>query len=275
LSLLALSPLPALAQGTLETDLSNGCHWDNLTKELNCSGLGLTRVPYIHPNISGVLRQLNLVNNSLETLTIEDIQNFTEVTLLDLRSNNIRVIDDEVFSARYLPKLQQLFLSRNQLTRLPPNVFKLTGFMTLDLSYNNFKSPPRALSNTNQIATLLLNNNPFQGLMKDSLANISSLVTLELSACNLTINNVDPEVFSDFTSLRSLYLDLNHFPSLRRELFASIPSVRDLYLQHCGIETIERKAFKDLNSLNGLHMKQNNISELFPNTFLDLNMKTL
>jgi Leucine-rich repeat (LRR) protein len=221
------------------------------------------------------VRDLNLVNNSLETLTVEDIKNFTEVTLLDLRSNSLRVIDDEVFSARYLPKLQQLFLSRNLLTRLPHNVFQFTVFTTLNLSHNNFKYPPPALANTNQITTLLLNNNPFQGLQKDSLANISSLRTLELSACNLTMDNIAPEVFRDFTSLRALYLDLNHFPSIERDMFASIPSVRDLYLQQCGIESIGRRAFEDLQSLNGLHLSHNNISELYPNSFHFLSMKTL
>jgi Leucine-rich repeat (LRR) protein len=109
---------------------------------------------------------------------VEDIKDFAEVTLLDLRSNNIEVIDDQVFSARFLPKLQQLFLSGNQLSWLPPNTFQFTVFTTLDLSYNKFSYPPPALGKTHQIATLLLNNNPFQGLQKDSLANISSLVTL-------------------------------------------------------------------------------------------------
>lgn len=277
--LLAFSPLPVLAQDKVLIDgdgyLANGCRWDDLSLELNCSALGLRRVPYIHPNITGVTRQLNLVNNSLETLTVEDIKNFTEVTLLDLRSNSLRVIDDEVFSARYLPKLQQLFLSRNLLTRLPHNVFQFTVFTTLNLSHNNFKYPPPALANTNQITTLLLNNNPFQGLQKDSLANISSLRTLELSACNLTMDNIAPEVFRDFTSLRALYLDLNHFPSIERDMFASIPSVRDLYLQQCGIESIGRRAFEDLQSLNGLHLSHNNISELYPNSFHFLSMKTL
>ena len=52
------------------------------------------------------------------------------------------------------PLCHNSFLSKNQLTVLPPNVFKLTVFTTLDLSYNNFTYPPPALSNTNQIATL-------------------------------------------------------------------------------------------------------------------------
>ena len=60
--LLALSPLSALAQerALMNEDgfLQNGCRWDDQALELNCSALGLTRVPYIHPNISGVVRQL-------------------------------------------------------------------------------------------------------------------------------------------------------------------------------------------------------------------------
>ena len=60
--LLALSPLPALTQESSligeDGSLSNGCRWDDLALELNCSSLGLTRIPYIHPNVSGVMRQL-------------------------------------------------------------------------------------------------------------------------------------------------------------------------------------------------------------------------
>ena len=46
------------------------------------------------------------------------------------------------------------FLSRNQLSWLPPNVFQFTVFTMLDLSYNMFKYPPPALGSTSQIATL-------------------------------------------------------------------------------------------------------------------------
>ena len=57
--LLAFSPLPAFTQETDKNGyLPDGCRWDELALELNCSSLGLTRVPYIHPNVSGIMKQL-------------------------------------------------------------------------------------------------------------------------------------------------------------------------------------------------------------------------
>lgn len=60
--LLAFSPLPALTKECPQVDddgfLPNGCQWDNMSLELNCSSLGLTRVPYVPPCVSGVMRQL-------------------------------------------------------------------------------------------------------------------------------------------------------------------------------------------------------------------------
>ena len=61
LSSLTLSPALTLAQGTQDDGdglLSNGCRWDDRNFVLTCADLGLTQVPYIHPNISGVLQQL-------------------------------------------------------------------------------------------------------------------------------------------------------------------------------------------------------------------------
>ena len=60
--LLAISPLPALAQEKVLTDkdviLPNGCLWNNVTFELNCSQLGLTRIPPIDLSISETATQL-------------------------------------------------------------------------------------------------------------------------------------------------------------------------------------------------------------------------
>lgn len=60
--LIILSPLPALGQDTsgLDADgvLENGCHWDNLSYVLDCSSLGLDRVPTVNNSISYVARHL-------------------------------------------------------------------------------------------------------------------------------------------------------------------------------------------------------------------------
>ena len=61
--LVILSPLPALGQGTsaaLDADgtLDNGCRWDNLSYALDCSSLGLDRVPTVNSSISYIAKHL-------------------------------------------------------------------------------------------------------------------------------------------------------------------------------------------------------------------------
>lgn len=73
--LLALSPLPALAQEAFVIDgdgfLPNGCRWNARNLDLNCSGLGLTRVPHIHPNVSGVVQKLWVVYIGMKCVILD------------------------------------------------------------------------------------------------------------------------------------------------------------------------------------------------------------
>jgi Leucine-rich repeat (LRR) protein len=165
------------------------------------------------------MRQLNLVNNSLEKVTVEDIKDFAEVTLLDLRSNNIEVIDDQVFSARFLPKLQQLFLSGNQLSWLPPNTFQFTVFTTLDLSYNKFSYPPPALGKTHQIATLNLVNNSLEKVTVEDIKDFAEVTLLDLRSNNIEV--IDDQVFSArfLPKLQQLFLSGNQLSWLPPNTF--------------------------------------------------------
>lgn len=62
LFLAAFSPLLVLAEEDVVLDengyLPNGCLWDDLQLELNCSSLGLTSVPHVPSSISGQVKQL-------------------------------------------------------------------------------------------------------------------------------------------------------------------------------------------------------------------------
>lgn len=58
-----------------------------------------------------------------------------------------------------LNHLTALYLSKNSLTRVPPDISKLKNLIHLDLSYNKLRSLPTELGDMIQLRELLLNHN--------------------------------------------------------------------------------------------------------------------
>ena len=58
-----------------------------------------------------------------------------------------------------LSHLTALYLSKNNLTRVPPDIAKLKNLIHLDLSYNKLRSLPTELGDMIQLRELLLNHN--------------------------------------------------------------------------------------------------------------------
>lgn len=184
-----------------------------------------------------------------------------------------------------------LDLSKMELSVVPQAVFKLRHLSSLDLSNNQIKTLPAAISSL-QLEHLELSGNPL-GKLPKPLFSVRSLRYLGLGDCGLHV--LDPEIgrlrsletlaitnnrvtglpasFADLKALRRLVLDRNplkHFPP---EVLGLV-DLEVLYAIGCGIASLP-SAIHDLRGLEELYLNDNLLSEL-PNEIGDLsNLRSL
>ena len=132
---------------------------------------------------------------------------FTFITRLDLDSNHIAVLPDEIGA---LTKLKHLGLNFNKLTTLPPSIGSLTALKTLWLHGNKLTAVPTTIGGMTALTTLTLGGNELVTL-PDSIGELTGLETLSLNNNKLAIL---PDSIGQLTGLTKLYLNNNNLTRL-------------------------------------------------------------
>ena len=141
----------------------------------------------------------------IETLFVLDLSSLHYGSESNLNSND--------FSG--LSNLKILNLSNNRIRILPEGVFNtLTALVELDLSDNIISDlSEKIFSELSSLQILKLNNNPIGNLLEEVFNSLTSLIELDLG--NISISNLHLETFSSLTSLQVLRLNnppLQGFP---------------------------------------------------------------
>ncbi|MEH2096112.1 COR domain-containing protein, partial [Nostoc sp.] len=102
------------------------------------------------------LTQLDLRSNQITQIP-EAIANLTNLTQLDLRSNQITQIPEAIAN---LTNLTQLHLSSNQITQIPEAIANLTNLTELNLFDNQITQIPEAIESLPKLKKLDLRGNP-------------------------------------------------------------------------------------------------------------------
>lgn len=85
------------------------------------------------------ITELSLTSNRLNGNIPSEIDNLTEITVLDLNDNNLSSLPPEIGN---LSRLTLLSLKGNSLTSLPPEIGNLSSLISLSLSANNLTTLP-------------------------------------------------------------------------------------------------------------------------------------
>ena len=130
------------------------------------------------------LQSLDLSYNRISILHEGFFDNLLQLQFLNLKGNKI---SDPIGISAFLPTLQHLDLSRNQIIDLPDGAFRyLQQLRYLDLSYNRISVLPYGIfDDLVQLNHLDLNNNTISNLTGIS-ANLSQLTYLDLSRNQIT-----------------------------------------------------------------------------------------
>lgn len=206
------------------------------------ASVGITSIGGVHFVNASNLTNLNLQNNSIQTLPARLFVNTSKLEVINLSANRIEMIDAATFD---LPALQELYLQKNRIKHLPKSVFaRLPHLKELDLECNQLTQIGSALADVSHtLHTLGLGNNrladvalrdfsTYPALTYLSLENTginlapttsttaqhsnSSLVYLNLSSNNLSSPDILEElkIFGNLVELQLVNNNFSYFNNL-------------------------------------------------------------
>jgi hypothetical protein len=190
----------------------------------------------IYEAITAVTTILNLSQQNLKEIPI---LTFTQLRLktLDISSNHLAVLPDEIGSLRNLTELSLFF---NKIESMPDSLKNLKNLRRLEVSYNRLKVVPECICELTNLGELTLDNNRLKSL-PENISYLENLTKLSLSHNQITVL---PESIRELFNLTEL--------SLRNNLLTSLPA---------GIGQLKSLKMLDL-SLNPLNSIPTSLTEL-------------
>ncbi|XP_070504913.1 chaoptin-like [Chironomus tepperi] len=230
------------------------------------------------------LQYIYLLESKLEVLTREAFESCTNLDVLFLDQNEIRVIPDNVLPPS--PTLAWVSFFSNEVNQIHPNAFAGTAlsYINLDgnrltiinpdwfegtigrnlmyfmISSNNISTlHSNSFPNLPKIFEISLSSNPLTDIASDAFAGLSALEILELENCG--IRTLDPQWFSDLSSLVAVFLNENQLTELPENVFGN---VRQIHVANNQLQRIDANAFPNLSSLILFNGRNNQINEIDP-----------
>lgn len=198
--------------------------------------------------------------NSLKGLA--NVPGIKEIQCLDLRNNMLTEIEAHAFAG--LEHLEAIDLSENLITEIAPNAFaELKNVRYL------------AITNTFSIYELLQNVPLYEvnRLLERRVSGCPDDASLNIRTRVPKLTNLNSETFAGLCSLKILILDYCQLTieDINSDLFLSIPQLEELYLRHNLLNARSSQPFRHLEHLRKLSLSCNCIKEIDMNFFEGLN----
>ncbi|XP_070839935.1 relaxin receptor 2a isoform X4 [Chaetodon trifascialis] len=196
------------------------------------------------------------------------------VTWLSLRSNEIRVLSDFVFSE--YSALERLFLQNNSLLFISAHAFSgLNSLKRLFLSENLISAlSPGVFKDLHQLEWLMLDHNPLSILSQDTFIGLHSLMYLSMVDTSLQ-QLPHPSFCQHMPALDWLDLEGNQIQTLNYSILKSCSKLEVLLLMDNRIRRLPENTFQSMWKLAELNLSSNRIRELPKNTFKNLSKSLL
>ncbi|KAG5845984.1 keratocan isoform X1 [Anguilla anguilla] len=224
-----------------------------------CDNRNLKQIPEIPP----YTWYLYLQNNQIEALSEQALRNATELRWLNLNHNKITDQGMEEGALKALSSLIHLQMEENLLTTIPSPL--PTSLEQLRLSRNKIsKIPPGVFSGMDHLALLDLQGNKLgdEAVTEQNLKGLGGLVQV-----NLAKNNLKTMPLGLPASTIQLYLDSNDIDSIPPEYFKDLPKMAFLRLNFnkLGNGGLPKNIF-NISSILDLQLSHNQLTEvpLFP-----------
>lgn len=242
--------LPSIPEGP-KCPFRCQCH----LRVVQCSDLGLKEIPADIPDDTTLL---DLQNNKITEIKENDFKNLKGLHALILVNNKISVIHAKAFSP--LVKLQRLYLSKNVLKDMPPNM-------------------PKSLQE------LRIHENEITKIKKASFQGMSHVIVMELGSNPLSSNGIDEGAFADLkrvsyiriadtniteipkglpSSLSELHLDANKITKVTAVALDGLKNLAKLGLSYNEISSVENGTLANVPHLRELHLDNNALTSVPP-----------
>ncbi|KAI4503247.1 hypothetical protein M0802_001469 [Mischocyttarus mexicanus] len=212
------------------------------------------------------LKELDLSNNSIESLPTAAFSGLTRLHSLDLRCNAIGFMADRAFEG--LSSLAILKLADNRLSSLPPELFSdARCIQEIHLRNNTLNVlPPGLFGELTQLMVLDLSRNELtvEWVNAATFGGLVRLVVLDLSSNRIT--RLDPTVFRDLYSLQILRLQENLLESLPENTFSALYNLHTLLLSDNRLTVIDSTTLSGLYVLSLLSLDNNRIHTIHPSS---------
>lgn len=230
-----------------------------------------------------ILRHLNVSNSGLKKLFADDFIGASKLTQFIASHNKLTELSDSMFIHAWkilaadfednqihtiqrfafdgASKLRILDLSRNSLTSIPNGIFYgLNDLKVLYLSKNKITQIEWNAFNDNifcmQLKWLDLSHNHIESLDVRTFQNMTHLNTLNLA--NMSIAQIQSDMFKNTMELRKLYLSLNQIKSINFTMLTPwLDKLSELYLDGNQIKRFDEFDGQSLPNLTVLGIADN------------------
>jgi Leucine-rich repeat (LRR) protein len=225
----------------------------NLTRILDLSKQNLTQLSELDclknaKNVENIL-MLNVSYNLLTTFNINNLNNFTELSILDLSSNLI----EELNLSHSV--ISEIYLSGNLLRNLTTG--DLYNLKYLNLSCNKFNDSKQIVfrNNLTKLEKLDLSWNQLREIHNKLFFNVTNLIELNLS--NNQLSELRKNLFYHLQNLEILNLSNNDISQIDNDTFANLPILQYLDLSNNDIQTTSIRSLQGIPELIGLSISGN------------------
>ncbi|XP_078178064.1 receptor-like protein 7 [Carex rostrata] len=165
-------------------------------------------------------------------------------------------------------------------------IFNLTSLQHLNLAKNDFSQnqiPTHGFEKLTMLTYLNLSKTYFFGQIPISIANLTNLISLDLSCgfdCDLKLHEPNLRILvSQFSNLRELYVDgvdiSENGTEWCRALSESVPHLQVLSMVHCNLSGPIESSLSQLGSLTVLDLSFNSLQTQIPHYFAEFPLKEL
>eukprot|EP00090_Calanus_glacialis_P019644 TRINITY_DN30137_c0_g1_i1.p1 TRINITY_DN30137_c0_g1~~TRINITY_DN30137_c0_g1_i1.p1 ORF type:complete len:1191 (-),score=181.26 TRINITY_DN30137_c0_g1_i1:163-3735(-) len=306
-----LEPSGFASLSLLEELVIDGCALESLPSDAFKGLFGLKKLSVITKNLSVLkveadtfshlssLESLDLSENSIREFPSGEICKLTELTHLNLSSNEIGSTFDlsvQAPTASCLPHLKLLDLSNNEITSLEsntlpgwasledlrlqknfirfiaPDVFSNSSIKILDMSNNQINHLPPSLFHSIPLQSLSLANNTLSSLPTDVFHGQKQLEILDLSGNLLVSSQLTPTLTQDMFSLMEIDLGGNQIDNVQPDFLSTMPNLQALKLNGNKIQAL--KMSPDLFQLRNLDVSSNKLVKITADNFNGLESLT-
>ncbi|KAM9148482.1 leucine-rich repeat-containing G-protein coupled receptor 6 [Pangshura tecta] len=238
------------------------CEEDGIMLSVDCSELGLSRVPV---SLSPLTAYLDLSMNNISELQPSMFHHLRFLEELRLSGNQLSQIPGEAFSGLYSLKI--LMLQNNQLSRIPAEALRdLPNLQSLRLDANLISVVPmKSFEGLPSLRHLWLDDNALTEIPVQALNNLPALQAMTL-ALNL-IWHIPDYAFQNLSSLVVLHLHNNQIQSLGINSFEGLHSLETLDLNYNKLLEFP-VAIRTLGRLQELGFHNNNIKAIPEKAFV-------